>query len=209
MASAAGRRPPAASLTACEAGRRPPYNGMAQELITISRGGVEIGKFPEADLLGLVQQKKVLPTDHYWKAGMTEWKQVAELIPALRAVQEQAAAEKARLKLEADAQQAEVAARASAEALRRAAKLTFRCHCCKVEFPKPFDPESEIGDGVVDVFIGSFLVLIPIIGWLFVPFFILRGFAKVVASRVKSPHCPNCRSTNISREEGSDKPLFR
>jgi ribosomal protein L37AE/L43A len=182
---------------------------MVQELITISRGGVEMGKFLEGDLLGLIEQKKVLPTDHYWKTGMVEWRSVAELIPALKAAQELEAAEKARLKREADAHQAELAAWATAEAQRRAAKLTFRCHCCKVEFAKPFDPESEIGDGVIDVFIGSFLVLIPIIGWLFVPFFILRGFAKVVASRVKSPHCPNCRSTNISREEGSDKPLFQ
>jgi ribosomal protein L37AE/L43A len=182
---------------------------MVQELITISRGGVEMGKFPEGDLLGLIEQKKVLATDHYWKTGMVEWRSVAELIPALKAAQELEAAEKARLKREADAHQAELAAWATAEAQRRAAKLTFRCHCCKVEFAKPFDPESEIGDGVIDVFIGSFLVLIPIIGWLFVPFFILRGFAKVVASRVKSPHCPNCRSTNISREEGSDKPLFQ
>ena len=181
---------------------------MSQELITISRGGVEIGKFPEADLLGLIEQKKILPTDHYWKQGMSDWLPVAELIPALRAAQEAEAAEKARLKQEAEARQAELAAWATAEAQRRSAKLTFTCHCCKVEFPKPFDPEGEIGDGMVDIFIGSFLVLIPIIGWLFVPFFILRGFAKVIASRVKSPHCPNCRSTNISRQEGSDQPLF-
>lgn len=185
------------------------FSGMSQELITISRSGIEIGKFPEADLLGFVEQRKVLPTDHYWKAGMAEWGKVADLLPALIAAQERAAAEKARLKQEADAKQAELEAWASAEAQRRAAKLIFTCHCCKVEFPKPFDPESEIGDGVVDVFIGSFLVLIPVIGWIFVPFFILRGFAKVIASRVKSPHCPNCRSTNISRQAGSDQPLFK
>jgi len=182
---------------------------MAQELVTISRSGAEIGIFPESDLLGLLEQMKVLPSDYYWKPGMTDWRPVAELIPVLRAAEERATAEKERLKREAGAKQAELAAWAASEAQKRAAKLIFTCHCCKVEFPKPFDPESEIGDGIVDIFIGSFLLLIPIIGWIFVPFFILRGLAKVIASRVKSPHCPNCRSTNISRQEGSDEPLFK
>jgi ribosomal protein L37AE/L43A len=185
---------------------------MSQELITISRAGAEIGKFPEADLLKLVEQKQILPTDHYWKAGMSDWRLVSELVAVLKAAQARVEAEAARAKQEADAQakakQAELEAWAKAEADRRAAKLIFTCHCCKVVFPKPFDPESETRDGVIDVFIGSFLVFIPIIGWIFVPYFILRGLAKAIASRVKSPHCPNCRSTNFSRQEGSDKPLF-
>jgi ribosomal protein L37AE/L43A len=178
---------------------------MSQELITISRAGAEIGKFPEADLLKLIEEWKVLPTDHYWKAGMADWRPVSELVAVLKAAQ-------VRLKQEEEGREKanKVAAAASidAEVKRRTAMLTFNCHCCKVEFPKPFNPESETSEGVIDIFVGSFLVLIPIIGWIFVPYFILRGLAKTIASRVKAPHCPNCRSTNFSRQEGSDKPLF-
>jgi ribosomal protein L37AE/L43A len=185
---------------------------MTQELITISRAGSEIGKYPEPALLALIEQKKILPTDHYWKAGMADWRLVSELIASLKAAQAQAEAEAARLKKEAEekekAKKKELEAWATAEAERRAAKLIFSCHCCKVEFPKPFNPQSELGDGIGDIFIGSFLVLIPIIGWIFVPYFILRGLSTVVASRIKSPHCPNCRSTNFSRQSGSDEPLF-
>ena len=185
---------------------------MSQELITISRAGSEIGKYPEASLLALVEQKKVLPTDHYWKAGMADWLLVSELIAELKATKARAEAEAARLKQEREekekANKAEADAVTYAEVKRRTARLTFTCHCCKVEFPMPFNPEHETRDGVVDIFIGSFLVFIPIIGWIFMPYFIFRGLAKTIASRVKSPHCPNCRSTNFSRQEGSNKSLF-
>jgi ribosomal protein L37AE/L43A len=185
---------------------------MSQETITISRAGAEIGKFPEGELLKLIEQEKILPTDHYWKAGMADWRLVSELVAGLKAAQARADAEASRLKQEADAKakakQAEMNVAMEAEVKRRTARLTFTCHCCKVEFLKPFNPETEAGDGIVDIFIGSFLVLIPIIGWIFVPYFILRGLAKVIASRIKSPHCPSCRSTNFSRQEGSDKPVI-
>ena len=48
-----------------------------------------MGRFPQADLLRLVERKKVLPTDHYWKRGMAEWRSVAELIPVLKASRRQ------------------------------------------------------------------------------------------------------------------------
>jgi hypothetical protein len=185
---------------------------MSLELITISRAGSEIGKFPEASLLALVEQWKVLPTDHYWKAGMADWGLVSELVAELKAAKARAEADDARLKQETEEKEKSNKAEADeviyAEAKRRTARLTFTCHCCKVEFPMPFNPELETRDGVVDIFIGSFLVFIPIIGWIFMPYFIFRGLAKTIASRVKSPHCPNCRSTNFSRQEGSNKSLF-
>ena len=66
---------------------------MSQELITISRAGVEIGKYPESALLTLIEQKKILQTDHYWKAGMAEWRLVSELVVALKDSQASAEAE--------------------------------------------------------------------------------------------------------------------
>jgi len=194
---------------------------MAEELISISRAGTEIGKFLESDLLMMIEQKKVLPTDHYWKPGMNDWelvsKYIAERQAAARHAKAAADAEAARLQKEA----AEARRKREAEELERTRKaeaadaerlkeaLKFNCHCCKVEFDKPFNPESEAGDGAVEILLGSLLIFIPVIGWLFMPFVILRGFAKIIASRVKTPHCPNCRSTNFSRKEGSNEPLFK
>jgi ribosomal protein L37AE/L43A len=189
---------------------------MADELITISRDGTEIGKFLESDLLLLIEQKKVLPTDHYWKEGMSEWGAVSQFIALRKEAERQARAavdlEAVRLKKEAadreKAKKAELDAVVEAETKRRVEALTFTCNCCQSRFIKPFNPESEASDGAVEIFLGSLLIFIPIIGWLFMPFVIFRGFAKIIASRIKPPHCPNCRSSNFSRREGSDKPLF-
>ena len=189
---------------------------MADELITISRDGKEIGKYLESDLMMLIEQKKVLATDHYWKEGMTSWGLISQFIAmrkeAARQVKAAADAEAARLKKEAaDQEKAKKAAQdavVEAEAKRRVEALTFTCNCCQSRFIKPFNPESEAGDGAVEIFLGSLLIFIPIIGWLFMPFVILRGFAKIIASRIKTPHCPSCRSSNFSRREGSDKSVF-
>ena len=190
---------------------------MSNEMITVSRAGSEIGKYLEADLLMLIEQKQVLPTDHYWKPGMTAWALISDLLAARKAAELQAKAaadaEAARLKKEqadvAKAMKAEQDAAFEAEVKARMERMAFHCHCCKATFPLPYNPEPEAGDGAVEIFLGSLLVFIPIIGWIFMPYVILRGFAKIIASRVKSPHCPSCRSTNFSRAEGSDKPVFK
>ena len=189
---------------------------MADELITISRAGTEIGKFLAPDLLMMIEQKKVLPTDHYWREGMADWGTISQFISlrteAARQAKAAADAEAARLKREAadqeKAKKAALDAVGVAEAKRRVEALTFTCNCCQSCFIKPFNPESEAGDGAVEIFLGSLLVFIPIVGWIFMPFVILRGFAKIIASRIKTPHCPSCRSSNFSRREGSDKSVF-
>lgn len=190
-------------------------------MITVSRAGAEVGKFLEADLLIMIEQGKVLPTDHYWRQGMTDWALVSQYLAERQAAARQAkvAADTEAIRLQKEA--AEARRKREAEELERTRKaeaaaaerlkeaLKFNCHCCKVEFDKPFNPESEAGDGAVEILLGSLLIFIPVIGWLFMPFVILRGFAKIIASRVKAPHCPNCRSTNFSRKEGSNEPLFK
>jgi len=190
---------------------------MFNEMITVSRAGSEIGKYLESDLLMLIAQKQVLPTDHYWKAGMADWALISDLLAARKAAERQAKAasdaEAARLKKEQDAaakaKKAAQEAALEAEVKARMERLAFHCHCCKANFPTPYNPEPEAGDGAVEIFLGSLLIFIPVFGWIFMPYVILRGFAKIIASRVKSPHCPSCRSTSFSRAEGSDKPVFQ
>ena len=47
--------------------------------IHISRGGAVIGKYSPAVLLALIKSRQVLPTDAYWRAGMTAWAEVFTL----------------------------------------------------------------------------------------------------------------------------------
>lgn len=189
---------------------------MADELITISRDGNETGKYLESDLMMLIEQKKVLPTDHYWKEGMTSWGLISQFIAmrkeAARQVKAAADAEAARLKKEeADQVKAKKAAQdaaVEAETKRRVEGLTFTCHCCQSRFMKPANPADNFIVGVLVCIGGALLLLIPIIGWVAGPFVMIFGLIKMLVSGLSAPHCPNCRSVNFSRREGSDKPLF-
>ena len=189
---------------------------MADELITISRDGAEIGKFLESDLMMLIEQKKILATDHYWKEGMSNWGLVSQLIAlrkeAARQAKAAADAEAARLKKEAaeeeKAKKAELDAKVEAETKRRVEGLTFTCHCCQRRFMKPANPADNFIVGVLICIGGALLMLIPIIGWVAGPFVMIFGLIKMLVSGLSSPHCPNCRSTNFSRREDNEKPLF-
>ena len=92
-------------MNPCGVGRPGQFRVMADELITISRDGNETGKYLESDLMMLIEQKKVLPTDHYWKEVMTSWGLISQFIAmrkeAARQVKAAADAEAARLKKEA------------------------------------------------------------------------------------------------------------
>lgn len=48
--------------------------------ISVSRGGAEIGEWSEEQVRSLYQEGKLLPTDHYWKEGMTEWAELSKMI---------------------------------------------------------------------------------------------------------------------------------
>lgn len=189
---------------------------MADELITISRAGTEIGKFLAPDLLMMIEQKKVLPTDHYWREGMADWGTISQFIAlrteAARQAKAAADAEAARLKREAaDQEKAKKAAQdavVEAEVKRRVEALTFTCNCCQSRFMKPTNPADNFITGVLICIGGALLLLIPIIGWVAGPFVMIFGLIKMLVSGLSSPHCPNCRSANFSRREGSEKPLF-
>lgn len=197
--------------------------GMADELITISRDGTEIGKFLESDLMMLIEQKKVLPTDHYWKEGMAEWGLVSQFIAmrkeAARQVKAAADAEAARLKkeeaatrLKKEAEEIERARKAEAEIAdavkARVERQTFTCNCCRWRFLKPKNPNDNFTGGVVLCFLGAALMFIPVLGPIIGSVVIIWGSLTVLVSGLYPPHCPSCRSTNFSRQEGSDKRLF-
>lgn len=189
---------------------------MADEMITVSRNGAEVGKFLESDFLMLIEQKRILPTDHYWKTGMGDWGLVSQLLAARKEAERQAKAqieaEAARAKKEQlekeKAKADELEVKAKAEASRRVEALTFTCHCCQRRFLKPTNPAENFIVGVLICIGGAMLLLIPILGWVAGPFVMIFGLIKMLVSGLNPPHCPNCRSTNFSRREDNDKPLF-
>ena len=48
--------------------------------IKISRKGVHVGEYELWQIVDKVKSLVILPTDHYWHAGMAEWKLVSDII---------------------------------------------------------------------------------------------------------------------------------
>jgi len=59
---------------------------MSNDNIHVARSGKTIGTFGLNSLRDALISAKVLPTDHYWKAGMTDWKPVSELAGEIAAL---------------------------------------------------------------------------------------------------------------------------
>jgi uncharacterized protein YbjQ (UPF0145 family) len=55
-------------------------------VIKFSRQGVPITEYAVSQVPEAFRQKKVLPTDHYWFAGMADWKLVSDLMPLIEAI---------------------------------------------------------------------------------------------------------------------------
>jgi hypothetical protein len=53
---------------------------MADEKVHIARDGKDMGEFAVAELESLMTQGTLLETDFYWRAGMTEWRPIFELV---------------------------------------------------------------------------------------------------------------------------------
>lgn len=79
--------------------------------VKFSRNGSPMAEYAYALVAEAYRLKRILPTDHYWLPGMTEWRLVAELIKQIEAEAAQAAK-----------QAAEAAASAAIVAKREAAK---------------------------------------------------------------------------------------
>jgi len=50
--------------------------------ITVARNGEEIGKYTQVEIGHLAGASFLLPDDHFWMDGMTDWRPLAELIPS-------------------------------------------------------------------------------------------------------------------------------
>jgi hypothetical protein len=48
--------------------------------VSISRDGVELGEWSEEQVRASYKEGHLLPTDHYWKEGMTEWAELSKMI---------------------------------------------------------------------------------------------------------------------------------
>jgi hypothetical protein len=123
--------------------------------------------------------------------------------------EEKDAQEKARAKEEED--------RAVAEATRirmeKEKSNYFICHCCRETFRSPRGLSDMIGGGVAIIIIsslvGAFAMTGFASGFFGVPAIMLFlsslgalfGLCIVLASFIRSPHCPKCESTNFSRPE--------
>jgi hypothetical protein len=201
-------------------------------LVKISRDGKEIGTYEAKEAVRLLVYDTLKETDFYWHEGMTEWAPLSKLQAsearrqlAERALQlkqeeaikaEQLAQEKDKAKEEEN--------RAVAEAVRirlqKEKANWFRCHCCRRDFA---EPETHLGSLVcgIALILGSGLILwatyagavatyrpspggIGFGSWLMsVSFFV--GLGLLIVSRLRSPCCPRCESTNFSRPEKTDE----
>jgi len=55
-------------------------------VIKFSRQGAPFAEYKVSQVAEAFRQRKVLATDHYWVAGMAEWKLVSDLMPLIEAI---------------------------------------------------------------------------------------------------------------------------
>lgn len=151
---------------------------------------------------------------------LEEERKAAELAKKRRDEAEQLRQEQAKSKEEED--------RAVAEATRvRMAKRRenfFTCNCCKDTFDKPVDPRGLFWKGFAIIFLASILFLIALAvagagrgdspAILVVVLTIISALATlwgailILSSGLRSPFCPGCHSTNYSRPNKGERPVF-
>lgn len=54
-------------------------------VIKFSRNGAPFAEYNAAQVPEAFRQKKILASDHYWTAGMAEWKSASDLLPLVQA----------------------------------------------------------------------------------------------------------------------------
>lgn len=90
--------------------------------IKISRDGQEIGCHELPKILELFAAKHLLPTDHYWQPGMTDWKPLTGLIAQAEELRRKARLEKEREEAAAQAKRDEEAEKRYNERVMKALK---------------------------------------------------------------------------------------
>jgi len=104
--------------------------------IKISRKGATIGEYELWQIVDKVKSLVILPTDHYWYAGMAEWKLVSEIITlAQKAKEDYLAAENSK----------PINPPATPPPRETSQKSGFKCLTCSLIFQQPqrFDGNSE------------------------------------------------------------------
>jgi len=136
---------------------------------------------------------------------------------------EQLAQEKAKAKEEED--------RAVAEAVRirteKRKENIFTCSCCKDTFEKPIDPRDLFWRGIVVILLSCIVFAMGVLlsskaiskdmseaiifGLGLVVLSVLSalwGLLLILSSALRSPFCPGCHSTNYSRPNKGERPVF-
>lgn len=118
--------------------------------------------------------------------------------------------------------------RAVAEAVRirmeKRKENFFTCNCCKDTFDKPVDPRGLFWKGFIIIILAGivFVVALALAGFsggMSPPVLILGltvisalaalwGAILILSSGLRSPFCPGCHSTNYSRPNKGERPVF-
>jgi GYF domain 2 len=162
----------------------------------IMRDKQEIGSYPFADLLRLLADGTLKPTDLYWCKGMPSWLKLSQL-------EEQ---ERAKLKAEADRKVAEALMLRS----QQERKSLFQCNTCRAVFKEPsrISPQGGVVFAVVSLvgFFSSaiFVSVLPpvaIMGFALSSLLMGGGFCVFLAGLIREPYCPQCKCSNFSKPE--------
>ncbi len=215
--------------------------------IRVSREGKELGSYPAPEVLSMLKDGALLPTDFYWHEGMTDWAPLARLqasearrLLAERALlqkqeEERKAAELAKKRAEEAEQLRQEQAKAKEEEDRVVAEAVrirmekrkenfFTCNCCKDTFDKPVDPRGLFWKGFGIIFLAGIVFLIAlaaagvgrgdspailVVGLTIISALAaLWGSILILSSGLRSPFCPGCHSTNYSRPNKGERPVF-
>ena len=175
--------------------------------VKVSRDGKEIGEYSVPDALQLLVEGTLRGTDHYWQQGMTDW----ALLSGLKAKEEvrikneleaKARNEKSQAAEKIQREKTEVARIQSEDARIQSEKKNannFQCHCCRVSFPRPYDPTEDFRPATQSFFLNILWLIIPIFGWILGTIGMWRATIRMLASGLHLPSCPKCRSVNFSR----------
>lgn len=100
----------------------------------------------------------------------------------------------------------------------------FTCNCCKDTFDKPVDPRGLFWKGFGIIFLAGIVFLIAlaaagvgrgdspailVVGLTIISALAaLWGSILILSSGLRSPFCPGCHSTNYSRPNKGERPVF-
>ena len=198
--------------------------------IKVARNGKEMGEFTLFEIKTKIATRELLLTDDYWRKGMGAW---AKLEAINDEIMNATQSDDREIVLGIEKIESERAALIGANKDHEN-KNTFTCHCCCFRFKGPINPESlytvlwleaALTNGVL--LIGSlglaFLYEVNPLRLQFSPMLaplifilIFCGFSyawfkaifKLASIFFKAPYCPNCKSTNFSREAYEKTKLF-